>query len=158
MNYKTGLAILIALVALVLLGRLVLAHPAVKEAEAHTNTKEIVPTLSPTPIVVNEDVKREIIEVFGEYSDKAFLLLQGGGKGTCVENTNLDPKAVNLNKDGSKDLGVFQLNDNWHGFKKTVNNERYLLDSSINIRMAYRLFKESGDSFKLWTCGKAYGI
>jgi hypothetical protein len=30
------------------------------------------------------------------------------------ENPKLDPKAVNINKDGSRDRGLFQINDKWH--------------------------------------------
>jgi hypothetical protein len=30
------------------------------------------------------------------------------------ENPNLDPKAVHINKDGSRDRGLFQVNDKWH--------------------------------------------
>jgi len=30
------------------------------------------------------------------------------------ENQKLDPKAVNINKDGSRDRGLFQINDKWH--------------------------------------------
>jgi hypothetical protein len=30
------------------------------------------------------------------------------------ENSRLDPKAVNINKDGSRDRGLFQINSKWH--------------------------------------------
>ena len=30
------------------------------------------------------------------------------------ENSRLDPKAVNINKDGSKDRGLYQINSKWH--------------------------------------------
>jgi hypothetical protein len=30
------------------------------------------------------------------------------------ENPRLDPKAVNINKDGSRDRGLFQINSKWH--------------------------------------------
>jgi hypothetical protein len=30
------------------------------------------------------------------------------------ENSRLDPKAVNVNSDGSKDRGIFQINEKWH--------------------------------------------
>jgi len=30
------------------------------------------------------------------------------------ENPELDPYAVNVNKDGSRDRGLFQINDKWH--------------------------------------------
>lgn len=91
-----------------------------------------------------ETIEDEIRSVFGEYADEAFKILE-------CENRNLDPEAVNINKD-SKDLGVFQINTKWHGFLKSVNNERYLFDPAINIRIAWRIFEDSGYSFKLWSC------
>lgn len=96
-----------------------------------------------TPVTTEE----KIIATFGEYAPEAFALLE-------CENKTLNPNAINHNSDGSVDYGMFQLNDNWHGFKRLVNNPRYLFDPDINIAIAYRLFVESGYSFKLWTCGK----
>lgn len=94
------------------------------------------------------DTIREKIEAtFGEYSDEAFELLK-------CENRGLDPRATNHNKDGSTDWGVFQLNDNWNGFNKTVRNEQFLTDPDINISIAFKLFVQDGHSFKMWACGK----
>src|SRR3990167_2431530 len=62
-------------------------------------------------------IENMIKDIFKEDSGKAFKLL------SC-ENERLRPNAVNVNKDGSQDLGIFQLNSNWHGFNKPVNNKR----------------------------------
>ena len=120
------------------------------------------PTLTPTPTLIPEQlmIEQEIQEVFGEYSDKAMLLLQGNGPGTCAENRTLDPKAVNRNWSdvegvySSSDFGVFQINDKW----QKVYNEKFLFDPVINIRIAWRIFENNEYSFKMWTCGKVYGI
>ena len=128
-------------------------------ATVSVETREEIPT--PTPTSEQEKIEKEIKEVFGEHAEKAFLLLKGKGPGTCRENYELNPKAVNRNwvkgKSGvysSSDYGVFQINDKWQG----VTNTRFLFDYKINIRMAWRIYEDSGHSFGLWTCGKAYGI
>jgi hypothetical protein len=111
------------------------------------------------PVQPEGEIEQEIYDVFGEKGYlKAMVLLKGRGEGTCAENHTLNPDAVNINSDGSKDYGIFQLNSNWHGFNKPVNNERYLYDPSINIRIAYKIYKASGESFNLWTCGRQYGL
>ena len=91
-------------------------------------------------------IEKEIYEVFGEeHFDKAMKLLE-------CENKTLNPKAIHINKDGSQDLGIFQINTYWNGFNKSQNNKRYLFDPAINIRIAWRLYQDSGYSFKLWSC------
>jgi len=125
---------------------------------------EPTPTLltsTDSPPVESVGLEDEIKEVFGEHADKAFLILKGRGDGTCAENRYLDPKAKNRNwikgqpgKYSSTDWGVFQINDHWQG----VTNTKFLLDPSINIRMAWRIFEDSGYTFKMWTCGKAWGV
>jgi len=83
-------------------------------------SRETAPELQPT-----NPIEQEILDVFGQEAYPKAMLLLKGKKGGCSENKGLDPEAVNVNKDGSKDYGVFQLNSNWHGFNKAVNNERY---------------------------------
>lgn len=102
--------------------------------------------------------EEKIKMVFGQYSDDALLLLMGKGSETCAENRGLATDAININSDGSRDYGVFQINDNWHGYSRVQNNTRYLLDEDVNIFMAKKLHQVSGNSFKLWTCGNVYGI
>ena len=98
-------------------------------------------------------INQEIYKVFGVYGDRAMKLLTGQG---CSENKSLNPTAINVNKDvvGSKDFGVFQINNYWQG----VSNTKFLLDPHINIQMAYKIFVDSGYSFKMWTCGKYHNI
>lgn len=119
-------------------------------------TPRPTPTATPIPEPVT-DVEKEIKLVFGSHYQKAMLLLKGDGKGTCSENHALNPEALNDNtKWGGvgKDWGVFQINDKWQG----VSNTAFLKDPAINIRIAWNIYKRSGYSFKLWTCGKVYGI
>jgi hypothetical protein len=130
-------------------------------AAGSVEAREEIPTPTPKPTSEQEKIEKEIKEVFGEHAEKAFLLLKGKGPGTCRENYELNPKAVgrNLVKGqpgvySSSDYGVFQINDKWQG----VTNTRFLFDYKINIRMAWRIYEDNGYSFKLWTCGKAYGI
>lgn len=109
-------------------------------------------------IVLSEQdqITSYIKQVFGEDSDKALLLLSGNDK--CHgENPSLNPKALHDNG-GSKDYGLFQWNDYWNGFNKTVNNERYLFDYEINTHLAYRKFINDGHSFREWTAGNCLGI
>lgn len=115
-------------------------------------TPSPMPTVSPAP-----SVDSKIKEVFGKYYPKAILLLKGRKGSDCAENIGLNPNALNDNtKWGGvgRDWGVFQINDKWQG----VTNTKFLKDPDINIRIAWRIFEDSGHSFKLWTCGKYYGI
>jgi len=121
--------------------------PLVVEAVEAKSSVQLADSIASTPQPKGL-IEQEIYEVFGEeYFGEAMELLE-------CENPSLNPKAVNINKDGSKDYGIFQLNSFWHGFNKFVNNKRYLFDPAINIRIAYRLFVTSGNSFKLWSCYK----
>lgn len=67
-----------------------------------------------------------------------------------TENQNLDPLAVHINADGSRDLGVMQLNDSW--FK---GNWR---DPETNIRAGCKLIKELIDKpgMNFWQVCIAY--
>lgn len=119
--------------------------PRVDRALAREGALPLSPTPGPADLI-----RQEIKEVFGKDYDKAMLLLQGEG---CRENMTLSPTAVNVNKDGSKDVGLFQINEKWHKIAP-----KWLLNYSINIRVAKQLYDESGDSFRLWTCGKFHSI
>jgi hypothetical protein len=54
------------------------------------------------------------------------------------ENPRLDPKAVNINKDGSRDRGLFQINDKWH---KEVTDEQ-AFDPVFSTRFFCKAVKE----------------
>lgn len=110
-----------------------------------------IPTTA--PVVVREapdTVEGYIVKVFGEYAPKAMLLLKGdevcGG-----ENKQLDPKAVNVNKDGSKDYSIFQINDRYHPVYQLSLDTNW----KANVDYAKRMFDKDGQTFvKRWVAGK----
>lgn len=112
-----------------------------------------IPTATPTPILVpqgKEAIAQYIREVFGQYADRAFLLL------TCENSdwvTDIENNAGNTPSD-SYDVGLFQVNTHWQG----VTNRAFLTDYRINTLMAYSIFSRDGYSFHQWTCGRKLGI
>lgn len=113
---------------------------------------EAIPT--PTPVIEiktteQQQIAEHIKEVFGEDADKAFKVL------SC-ENKALRPDAVNTTGNspaGSRDIGVFQINEYWQKV-----NGRFLFNPKVNVEIAYQIFKESGNSFKMWSCGKRFEV
>lgn len=79
-----------------------------------------------------------IVEVFEEDALDAMNVLK-------CENGNLNPNAVNYNRNGSRDLGVFQLNDNYWGGEENF-------DYKTNIDKAYTIFVRAGKLWTPWTC------
>lgn len=114
----------------------------------------IVPSDQPTPTATPTPTQRDLIaaeieRVFGPDAPKAFKLL-------ACENHALNPDAVNTAGNvpaGSRDIGVFQINEYW---QKT--QARFLFEPDINIRIAYKIFKDNGYSFERWTCGRKLGL
>ena len=111
--------------------------------------KEVLVT--PTPPIEHatsqqDAIINEIREVFGKDSDDAFRIL------SC-ENKGLRPDAVNTNTDGSKDYGIFQINNKWQG----VTNVSFLTDWKINVNMAKRIFDGRGN-WSAWACAKKVGL
>jgi soluble lytic murein transglycosylase-like protein len=66
------------------------------------------------------------------------------------ENNTLNPLAVHINSDGSRDLGVMQLNDSWF--------QGNWQDPKINIRAGCELIKEliSKPRMNYWLVAVAY--
>jgi len=125
--------------------------------------KEVTPTPTPTiavtkPVIEGrEQIIQEIINVFGEDSDKAFLLLMGKSGSDCAENRMLNPRAVNRNTDWGgvgADRGIFQINNVYH---PSVSDE-CAFDFKCNIAYAKRMFDNDHGSFIRWSCGKFYKI
>lgn len=73
-------------------------------------------------------VEEEIRAVFGKDAPTALRVAK------CESGFN--PKAKNKE---SSARGVFQIMQSWHGIK-----EKWLLNQSINVRVAYQLFTEQG--------------
>lgn len=140
-------------------------------AEAHepikaVNTEKVhIPTLTPipTPIIhLTEAEERNRIVVFirntfGKDSDKALLLLKGN-KDCPGENPSLNSNAVYTNTKGkyigSRDRGIFQINDYFH---PTMTDEM-AFNYEENIKYAYRMFKNDNYTFRRWTAGRCLGI
>lgn len=50
------------------------------------------------------------------------------------QESNLNPKAVGHNKNGSRDIGIMQINSNWLPvLRKNGINEVHLLDPCVNV-------------------------
>ena len=62
--------------------------------------------------------------------------------------SGLDPKAVHINKNGSKDRGVFQWNDKWH----PEVNDHYAFDPKLATREFCKAFKNGNISW--WNATK----
>ncbi len=115
------------------------------------------PLISPLPahastevVVVEYDVNKPpcegetceiidyILEVFKEDALDAMNVLR-------CENGNLNPNAVNYNRNGSVDRGIFQLNSNFWGGEENF-------DYKTNIDKAYTIFVSAGKLWTPWTC------
>jgi len=129
-----------------------LGQPARQIVHAQTTIRVAAaastPAATPTP-TEHDQIVGYIKQVFGTDSDKAFELLTSP---TCHENRTLDPDAVNVNADGSRDYSIFQIDDRWQGVQG-----KFLLNWKVNVLIAKQLFDES-HSFKMWTCGQALQI
>jgi len=84
------------------------------------------------------ELEELIKEYFGEHSEDAFKVLD-------CENKTLNPRAVNYNRNGSKDLGLFQLNDRYWGGEENF-------DPETNIKKARMIFDRAGGKWTPWTC------
>lgn len=89
-----------------------------------------------------EQIIQYIVEVFGEDAPDAFSVLY-------CENRNLNPNAVNYNRNGTRDLGIFQLNDQYWGGDENFNWK-------TNIDKAHKIFKNGG--WSQWSCSTRVGI
>ena len=169
MKTKTNLtnlaiALLLAILFCVVDAQLAKNQKVEAKAEAPKPTEAPNPTEVPkvakakeAPKTQKEEIEAYIREIFGKDADKALLLLKGKGEGSCAENRNLDPNAVNDNTwwgGKGRDWGLFQINDAYHPvFKLNLHK-----DWKANVRYAYQMFVNDGYSFRRWTCGRYYGI
>lgn len=133
---------------LFLLPKKTAAQP-IKPVLATSQSVPAAPKALPETPEPEGEIRKYIKEVFGKDYDKAMLLLTSP---KCHENLKLDPAAVSA----TGDVGLFQINRKWQGFNEHA--DRFLKDYKINTRMAYVIYHADGDSFKLWTCGRANGI
>ncbi len=85
-----------------------------------------------------------IIQHFGDEAQNALKIV-----GTC-ENGKWNTKAVNQNRNGSWDAGIFQINS-VHGY-----SQEYLFNPENNIKAAKKIF--NGRGWTSWACSEVLGI
>ena len=78
----------------------------------------------------NNSIEEEIAEVFGAEHKIAMAIAKA--------ESGLNPRAINRNKNGSRDIGIFQINDR-HGW-----SDKERLDWKTNIRIAKELRDRHG--------------
>ena len=77
----------------------------VPQVQAAEITPTATPTATPTPMTVGaNEIETYILEKFADRGDDALRMLK-----TC-ENSKLNQKATNKNRNGTTDYGVFQIN------------------------------------------------
>lgn len=94
-------------------------------------------------IVPSNDIEAYILEVFGDEYSNAMAIL------SC-ENKGLNPKATNHNRNGSLDVGIFQINS-IHGYSQT-----YLENYRNNIDVAYKIYQRDG--WSAWSCSHKINV
>lgn len=127
-----------------------IVRAVVAEGSTRPALHTITPAATATPIpTATPHPRQEIIDyiayTFENEATTAMKLLE-------CENRSLNPSAVHVNDDGSKDIGVFQISEKWQQVQA-----KFLKNWKVNIEIAHQLFRENGN-FKLWTCGKRLGI
>lgn len=77
---------------------------------------------------------------------------------TKCENSSRNPKKAHVNKNGSFDLGVSQINSRWHSERvQRIFNEDFITamsDSVKNIVYAAWIYKNQ-KNFSAWTCDES---
>lgn len=105
----------------------------------------VVRATEPVPLSEREQIIAYIRERFGVRADDALKMIL-----TC-ENKRLDPRVIHRNKNGSVDVGIFQVNT-----RDTREMER-LKDWKYNVDRAVEKYRKKGNTFYFWTCGKVVG-
>ena len=85
-----------------------------------------------------------IIEIFKDDAEWAFKCLKS-------ENATHGAERININRDGSKDVGIFQVNAFWHcgklGYARSSEAcIEELKKPEVNIRIAKQIFDTQGKS------------
>jgi hypothetical protein len=100
------------------------------------------PTPEPTPTILNDKRVADVCRAAGFGVDLetaiAVVLAESGG----------DPQAVHVNPDGSRDRGLFQINDKWH----PEVNDATAFDPKLAAKAAWYISRYGTD----WTPWAAY--
>jgi len=130
------------------------ADPIVQASEVFEGYSETKTEVIEVKYIVPADTPEGIIrEIFGTHADKAMRLLTDP---ECAENRTLNPIAVNDNTTWGgvgQDRGMFQISNYYHPI-----DDECAFDARCNTQYAWKLYKENGFRFNLWTCGRVLGL
>ena len=122
------------------------AHEPFKSPVGHYMGPQIVLAMgiTPTPTLtpLNNRLESEIKDVFEDKADEAIKVAQ------CESGLRLKFCNDGLNKNGTVDCGVFQINSQVHGI-----NRKWLNNVTINVRVAKQLYDEHGN-WSAWKSSK----
>src|SRR3990167_230465 len=95
-----------------------------------------------TPQTQKQQILSYIVKRFGDDAPDAIVLLR-----KC-ENSTFGMNRVNINKNGTKDYGTFQIN--------SIHAKKYgtafMNNWHVNVDVAYEIYKSRGYTFKAWVC------
>jgi hypothetical protein len=113
--------------------------------------EEPVVVIEPPKVELPDDPWAELIVKYfpAEHVDDAVKVSQCENRSRTAETISLP----NRDQWGSRDYGLFQLNDHWQG-NRVGGDVQQFLDPEINVRVASEIFRDSGYSWALWTCRK----
>lgn len=129
------------------------ARPNIADTQVQAEVVETIagqtlpsPTPEPTPepLTEKQQILAYIVEKFGDDAADAIVVIR-----KC-ENSSFNPRAVNHNRNGSVDRGIFQLNSQYWGGEE-------LFDWKTNVDVAHKVFTRAGKKWTPWTCAHVVG-
>lgn len=133
--------VLVYLVVPVLTGNYVLKSPqkapeATTEAKTEVSAEVAEPPSTPAPdLNTPEGIKQYITDVFGDQAKIAIAI-------ATAESGLANKRSNSMNRNGTYDWGIFQIND-CHCSKIDGDCHEKLLDPKFNIEFAKRIYDDS---------------
>lgn len=121
----------------------------IETAEPPIASDSATPTTAPIVTVESEKqaILKYIVDTFGDRSPDAIVMLR-----KC-ENGAFNQSAINHNRNGTTDHGIFQIN--------SIHEPRYgsafKTDWKANVDVAYEIYKSHGYKFTAWSCANWAG-
>lgn len=109
-----------------------------------------VQTIMEAPKTIKDQAIEYIYQIFGDDADEMITII-----GTC-ENKGWNPKAVNTNKNGSKDYNLAQVNDLNGRRDKQCAGLDYRNNWKDNLDCA-KIIRDS-QGLKAWSCSYTVGV